>query len=154
MPESRNHLEAVVDKGFCTSGGLELTGTLAPRLDGSNPGTTGQRASRSWLSGSVATRVHWVTLVAVGALAVLNGADVVTTHMLLAHRAVEANPLSSILLASQSLLWVKLALLTLLGFKVINGRPRLGVMGAACFATGIYATAVLSNLLVIHLAAS
>jgi hypothetical protein len=94
-----------------------------------------------------------VTLAAIGALAILNGADVVTTHMLLAHRAVEANPLSSILLAAQSLLWVKLAILGLLGVKVINSRPRLGVMGAACFAVGIYATAVLSNLLVLHLAA-
>jgi hypothetical protein len=95
-----------------------------------------------------------VTLLAIGALAVLNGADVVTTHMLLAHRAVEANPLSSILLASSSLLWVKLALLFVLGTKVLNSRPRLGVMGATCFAAGIYATAVLSNLLVLHLALS
>ena len=131
-----------------------MTGTLAPRLDSSTggPAGVGERTGR-WLSGAVATRVHWATLVAIGALAVLNGADVVTTHMLLAHRAVEANPLSSILLASQSLLWVKLALLTLLGFKVIKSRPRLGVMGATCFAAGIYATAVLSNLLVLHLAA-
>jgi hypothetical protein len=106
-----------------------------------------------WLSGAVATRVHMVTLFAIGALAVLNGADVVTTHMLLAHRAVEANPLSSILLATQSLLWVKLGILALLGLKVVHSRPRLGVMGAACFAVGIYATAVLSNLLVLHLAA-
>jgi hypothetical protein len=98
--------------------------------------------------------VRMVTLLAIGALAVLNGADVVTTHMLLAHRAVEANPLSSILLASSSLLWVKLALLFVLGTKVLNSRPRLGVMGATCFAAGIYATAVLSNLLVLHLALS
>ncbi len=131
-----------------------MTGTLAPRLDNSNGGTgqAGERTARPWLSGPIATRVHWVTLFAIGALAVLNGADVVTTHMLLAHRAVEANPLSSILLATQSLLWVKLAILALLGLKVVHSRPRLGVMGAACFAVGIYATAVLSNLLVLHLA--
>jgi hypothetical protein len=60
--------------------------------------------------------------------------------MLLVHGAVEANPLSSILLASQSLLWVKLGLLAVLGFKVVYSRPRLGVMGVACFAAGIYAT--------------
>jgi hypothetical protein len=95
-----------------------------------------------------------VTLLAVAALAVLNGADVVTTHMLLVHRGVEANPLSSVLLASASLLWVKLAILFVLGAKVLNSRPRLGVMGATCFAAGIYATAVLSNLLVLHLALS
>jgi hypothetical protein len=133
-----------------------LTGALAPRLDTSPLGTSqaGEPASRSGLSGAVAARVRMVTLLAIGALAVLNGADVVTTHMLLAHRAVEANPLSSILLASSSLLWVKLALLFVLGTKVLNSRPRLGVMGATCFAAGIYATAVLSNLLVLHLALS
>jgi hypothetical protein len=99
-------------------------------------------------------RVQTVTLVAIGLLAVLNGADVVTTHLLLAHAAVEANPLSSFLLANQSLLWIKLALLALLGLKVVYSRPRLGVMAVACFAAGIYATAVLSNLLVLHLAAN
>lgn len=113
-----------------------------------------QPGSRSRLSGVIGDRVRIVTLLAVGALVVFNGADVVTTHMLLAHRAVEANPLSSLLLASQSLLWVKLAILAVLGLKVVSSRPRLGVMGAACFAAGIYATAVISNLLVLHLAGS
>lgn len=102
----------------------------------------------------MAARVRAVTLAALVALAFLNGADVVTTRLLLGHRGVEANPLSSLLLASQSLLWVKLGILGLLGLKVLNSRPRLGVMGAACFAAGIYATAVLSNLLVLHLAGS
>ena len=104
------------------------------------------------LSGPVGERVRTVTLVAIGLLVVLNGADVVTTHMLLAHRGIEANPLSSLLLASRSLLWVKLGILALIGLKVVYSRPRLGVMGAACFAAGIYATAVLSNLFVLHLA--
>jgi len=111
-------------------------------------------SGRFQLSGALAARVRGVTLIALVALAVLNGADVVTTHLLLGRRGVEANPLSSLLLASQSLLWVKLGILGLLGVKVLNGRPRLGVMGAACFAAGIYATAVLSNLLVLHLATS
>lgn len=111
-------------------------------------------SSRLRLSGVVGDRVRIVTLVAIGALVVFNGADVVTTHMLLAHRGVEANPLSSLLLASQSLLWTKLAILAVLGARVVHGRPRLGVMGVACFAAGIYATAVISNLLVLHLAAS
>jgi hypothetical protein len=106
------------------------------------------------LSGVLAARVRAVTLGALVVLALLNGADVVTTHLLLGHRGVEANPLSALLLASQSLLWVKLGILGVLGLKVLNSRPRLGVMGAACFAAGIYATAVLSNLLVLHLASS
>ena len=105
------------------------------------------------LSGVVGDRVRQVTLLAIGALAILNGADVITTHILLAHRAVEANPLSSFLLASQSLLWVKLAVLAVLGLRVINSKPRLGVMAATCFAAGIYATAVLSNLLVLNIVA-
>lgn len=112
------------------------------------------RTSPSTLSGPVGERVKTVTLIAIAVLVLLNVADVVTTHMLLAHRGVEANPLSAVLLASQSLLWVKLGILGLLGLKVAYSRPRLGVMGVACFAAGIYATAVISNLLVLHLAAT
>ena len=104
------------------------------------------------LPGAVGERVRTVTLFAIGLLALLNGADVVTTHLLLAHRGVEANPLSAFLLSSQSLLWVKLGILAVLGLKVVYSRPRLAVMGATCFAAGIYATAVISNLLVLHLA--
>ncbi len=99
-------------------------------------------------------RVRTVTLAAIALLAALNVADVATTHMLMAHRGVEANPLASILLTSQTLLWVKLAIVGVLALRVLRSRPRLGLMGAACFAAGIYATAVLSNLLVLHLATS
>jgi hypothetical protein len=81
----------------------------------------------------------------------LNGADVVTTHMLLAHGAVEANPLSSVLLASASLLWVKLAVLGALGAMVIRRPPRFGVMAVVCVTLGMYATAVLSNLLILNM---
>jgi hypothetical protein len=128
---------------------------LAPSIPGgiAEPSDGVLLSGRSELSGALAVRVRAVTLAALVALAFLNGADIVTTHLLLGHRGVEANPLSSLLLASQSLLWVKLGILALLGLKVLNSRPRLGVMGAACFAAGIYATAVLSNLLVLHLAA-
>lgn len=132
-----------------------MTSELRPNVAYTGVGSPDQQAaSRLRLSGVVGDRVRVVTLLAIGALVVFNGADVVTTHMLLAHRAVEANPLSSLLLATQSLLWVKLAILGVLGLKVVHSRPRLGVMGAACFAAGIYATAVISNLLVLHLAAA
>lgn len=96
-------------------------------------------------------RLRLITLVGVGALIVLNGADVVTTHLLLAHGAQEANPLSSVLLASSSLLWVKLAVLGALGVMVIRHPPRFGVMAAVFVTLGMYATAVLSNLLILHL---
>jgi hypothetical protein len=96
-------------------------------------------------------RLRVITLIGVGALIVLNGADVVTTHLLLVHGAQEANPLSSVLPASASLLWVKLAILGALGVMVIRHRPRFGVMAAVFVTLGMYATAVLSNLLVLRL---
>ena len=96
-------------------------------------------------------RLRLITLIGVGGLIVLNGADVVTTHLLLAHGAQEANPLSSVLLASASLLWVKLAVLGALGVMVIRRRPRFGVMAAVFITLGMYATAVLSNLLILNL---
>ena len=102
------------------------------------------------VSGSQA-RLRLITLIGIGGLIVLNGADVVTTHLLLAHGAVEANPLSSILLASASLLWVKLAILGALGVMVIRHRPRFGVMAVVFVTLGMYATAVLSNLLILNI---
>lgn len=97
------------------------------------------------------SRLRVMTLLGVGGLVVLNGADVVTTHLLLSHGAVEANPLSSVLLASASLLWVKLAILGALGVMVIRHRPRFGVMAFVFVALGMYATAVLSNLLILNI---
>jgi hypothetical protein len=96
-------------------------------------------------------RLRLITLGGVAGLIVLNGADVVTTHLLLVHGAQEANPLSSVLLASSSLLWVKLAILGALGVMVIRHRPRFGVMAAVFVTLGMYATAVLSNLLILNL---
>ena len=104
----------------------------------------------SGVSGSQ-SRLRLITLLGVGGLVVLNGADVVTTHLLLAHGAVEANPLSSVLLAGASLLWVKLAILGALGVMVIRHRPRFGVMAVVFVALGMYATAVLSNLLILNI---
>ena len=97
------------------------------------------------------SRLRLITLLGIGGLVVLNGADVVTTHLLLAHGAVEANPLSSVLLASASLLWVKLAILGALGVMVIRHRPRFGVMAVVFVTLGMYATAVLSNLLILNI---
>lgn len=97
------------------------------------------------------SRVRRLAFGAVLALVLLNGADVWTTHVILAHGAVEADPLSRLLLNSGTLLMAKLAILGLLGVRVLNARPRLGVMAALCFAAGVYATAVLSNLLVLRL---
>ena len=95
-------------------------------------------------------RLRLITLLGIAGLIVLNGADVVTTRLLVAHGAVEANPLSSVLLASASLLWVKLAILGALGVLAIKHRPRFGVMAVVCVTVGMYATAVLSNLLLLN----
>lgn len=123
-----------------------------PRLSALAVDGRGRIGHLRWVDPSAAGRVRTVTLAAVVVLAALNVADVVTTQLLLGHRGIEANPLAGLLLASRDLLWVKLALILALALKVVRGRPRLGVMGAACFAAGIYATAVLSNLLVLHAA--
>ena len=47
--------------------------------------------------------------------------------------------------------WVKLAILGALGAVVIRHRPRFGVMAAVFVTLGIYAPAVLSNLLILNL---
>ncbi len=122
-------------------------GFAGPSIDAS-PVTESSTA----VSDVAASRIRIVTLVALGALAMLNIADVATTHMLLAHRAIEANPLAQLLLSSQNILWVKLCIVALLIARVARSRGRLGTMAATCFAAGIYATAVLSNLLVLHAA--
>ena len=113
----------------------------------------GPRLPPAGLPRPVAARARLLTVVAICALALLNGADVVTTQALQAHRGVEVNPLSALLLASQSLLWVKMGILGVFAWKVLRRPPKLGVVAAVCFAAGIYATAVMSNLLVLRMAA-
>lgn len=98
-------------------------------------------------------RVRSVTLVAVLALAVLNVADVLTTRLILAHGAVEADPLSALLLQGGALLWAKVLILAALFVAVLTRRPRVGVMALACGAAGMYATAVVSNLLILRMVA-
>ena len=91
------------------------------------------------------------TLIAVVSLFLLQIADVVTTKLLLAHHAIEANPLSALLLTNNTLGFVKLALVPLLGIRVIRKPGNFGVSCAVWFATGIYATAVLSNILLLRM---
>jgi hypothetical protein len=92
-----------------------------------------------------------ITLIALALLIILNGADVITTRLLLAHGAQEANPLSGVLLASASLLWVKLAILGTLGALVIKSRGKFGIMVTSLVVVGMYATAILSNLLLLRM---
>ncbi|HZU73205.1 MAG TPA: DUF5658 family protein [Acidimicrobiales bacterium] len=84
-------------------------------------------------------------------LTALNAADYVTTRMLLARSGSEANPLAGALLGDGRLLWVKMGLLALFGIMVLGLRARLGILALAWFAAGLYATAVLSNVLLLRL---
>ena len=95
--------------------------------------------------------VRNLTLVALVAIAVFNVGDVITTHMLLNRRAIEANPLASTLVGSGVLLWVKLALVFLALLITLRLRPRMGLLVFAWFVAGIYATAVLSNALILRI---
>jgi len=99
--------------------------------------------------------VRSLTLAAIATLAVLNGADVVSTHLLLLHHvAMEANPLAGVLLGHGSLLWAKLIAVGALGVSVLHRAPRMGVMVGAWIAVGMYAAAVLSNVLILRLLAT
>ena len=95
--------------------------------------------------------VRRLTLVAIAVVGLLNVADVVTTHLVLSRSGVEANPLAGALLSGGTLLWVKLALVALAALVAVRIPPKLGVLLLAWFAAGVYATAVVSNLLIIRL---
>jgi hypothetical protein len=92
-----------------------------------------------------------MTVAALALLVVLSGADVATTHLLLARGAVEANPLAGLLIAKSALLWAKLGIIAVLGVFVLQGRPRIGVMAGAWLVCGLYAAAVLSNILILRM---
>lgn len=95
--------------------------------------------------------IRRATIVAIVLIGLLNVADVFTTHLVLDRRGVEANPLAGALLSSGALLWVKLAMVVAAAVVALRIRPRLGVLLLAWFVAGVYATAVLSNLLVLRL---
>lgn len=95
--------------------------------------------------------IRKATIVAIFLIGLLSGADVLTTRLVLGRSGVEANPLAGALLSSGMLLWAKLIMVVLAGFVALRIRPRLGVLLLAWFVAGVYATAVLSNLLVLRL---
>jgi hypothetical protein len=99
------------------------------------------------------TRVRQLTLAAFVVLAALNVADVLTTRMVLAHHvASEANPLAGALLGNGTILWVKLFCVLALALSTLKrSRPRVGMLLGAWVAVGLYAAAVLSNVLILRL---
>lgn len=103
---------------------------------------------------AVGRRVKALAVVGIALLALLQGADTVTTRLVLQHTpagAVEANPLAGLLLASGNLLVVKLAIVALLGMAVLKDRPKLGLTVGIWLACGLYVAAVLSNILVLRM---
>ena len=81
-------------------------------------------------------------LTALGLLAVLNLADVVITRLLLSQGGVELNPVADRLLASNTTLLVKLALVAALAVHFVRHGPRLTVVCLMWLVTGFYVLAV------------
>lgn len=84
-------------------------------------------------------------LTAVLLLALLNVADVVLTELLLHRGAVELNPIAEPFLRSESMLWVKLAIVALLGLDFLFRRPRLTTFCLLWLVTGYYLCVVVLN---------
>lgn len=113
----------------------------------------GRFDQQQWTT-NIGHRVKVLTLMAVLALAVLNIGDAYTTHLVLQHTpagAREANPLAGVLISNGSLLYVKMAIVALLGVATVRDRPRLGLLIGMWTATGLYMAAVLSNILLLRM---
>ena len=98
------------------------------------------------------TRVRQLTLTAFVVLGLLNVGDVVTTHMVLSHHgASEANPLAAVLLGNGTIMWTKMFCVLALGLSTLKRtRPRVGMLLGAWTAVGVYAAALLSNVLILR----
>jgi hypothetical protein len=139
------HLPSV---GRLTSGAVVLTGWAAED-DDSGP------SEHVW-AGRAGTRLKRTAVGGVVLLALLNAADAVTTHLVLAATpvgATEANPLAQILISGGTprLLLTKMAIIALLGMSILRRRPRLGITVGVWLTCGLYVAAVLSNILILRM---
>ena len=87
---------------------------------------------------------------AVAAIAILNLADVLTTRAVVGHGAIEANPLSSALLAGGRVELLKAGIIVALVLRVPRRRPTVAFHAILWFVAGFYALTVASNLLVLN----
>lgn len=78
-------------------------------------------------------------------LVVLNVADVVLTRLVLGRGGVEMNPLADLLLASNTTLAVKLAIVLALAVEVRRHPPRAPVVCLIWLVAGIYLVVVILN---------
>ena len=91
------------------------------------------------------------TAVAVAVIALLNLADILTTHAVLAHTgAVESNPLASALLSGGRVGLIKAIVLLGLIIRVPRRVPTVAFNAVMWFVAGFYFLTVVSNLLVLH----
>lgn len=127
---------------------------------GVDPGLTAHGAGAAlsgylWV-GEAGTRIKRTAIAGIVALAFLNAADAVTTHLVLNATpagAKEANPLAQILISGGTprLLLTKMAIIALLGTSILRRRPRLGITVGVWLACGLYVAAVLSNILILRM---
>jgi hypothetical protein len=98
-----------------------------------------------------AERLRASTAVAVAVIALLNLADIVTTHAVLAHTgAVESNPLAKALLSGGRVGLIKGIVLLGLIIRVPKRLPTVAFNAVLWFVAGFYFLTVVSNLLVLR----
>jgi uncharacterized protein DUF5658 len=91
------------------------------------------------------------TAVAVAVIALLNLADILTTHAVLAHTgAVESNPLASALLSGGRVGLIKGIVLLGLIIRIPRRVPTVAFNAVMWFVAGFYFLTVVSNLLVLQ----
>jgi hypothetical protein len=94
-------------------------------------------------------RLRLASAVAVAAVGVFQLLDIVTTHIMLAHGAIESNPLAKFLLAGGRVEVIKVALVIALAWRVLRRPPTVAFSAGVWFVAGFYFLTVVSNLLII-----
>ena len=95
------------------------------------------------------TKLKYASAFAIAAIAVFNLLDVITTHALLAHGAIESNPLAAMLLPGGKVELIKAMVLAGLGWRVMKGRTSVAFTMGLWFAAGFYFLTIVSNGLIL-----
>ena len=83
-------------------------------------------------------RLRVAAAVAIAAVAVLNLFDILTTRAVLAHGAIESNPLAKFLLPGGKVEAVKVLILIGLGWRVAKRPPSIAFAAGLWFAAGFF----------------
>lgn len=129
-----------------------MTGSVTPREDVEIDLRDHQRGGGPVVVRPVETerRHRSARLIGVALLVILNVADLVSTDAFLDAGVEEGNPVGAFLLSRGWAGWAKGALLLVLGWRVAKSPPRVGTTCALWFVCGVYAMAVLFNLMVLR----